>query len=207
MTMIERPSWDERFMMDAIGAATRSSCLVRQVGAVIVVEKHVVASGYNGAPPDMESCLDTGTCYYQDMAYRNSVKTGKSYEDLKEEHKQFCKAIHAEKNAFNQCTRRGVKPEGGKLYITNFPCPPCVRDVVIPNKIAEVVIWKDYLKNPLLDDDEYTVSRRWLQEAEIPIRKMELSEGRIMQIAALMVSVGNRLPYQFQPTLVLRNER
>ncbi len=207
MTLIQRPSWDERFMMDAIGAATRSSCLVRQVGAVIVIDKHVVASGYNGAPSGMESCLDTGVCYYQDMAYRNATKTGLSYEALKEEHKQFCKAIHAEKNAFNQCTLRGVSPAGGKLYITNFPCPPCVRDVIIPNKIAEVVVWKDYLKNPLLDDDECSVSHKWLQEAQIPLRKMELSEGRIMQIAALMVSVGTRLPYMFQPTLTLRERK
>jgi dCMP deaminase len=207
MHTIERPSWDERFMMDAIGAATRSSCLLRQVGAALVLDKHVIASGYNGAPPDTESCLDTGVCYYQDMAYRNSVKIGRSYEDLKEEHKQFCKAIHAEKNAFNQCTRRGISPEGAKLYITNFPCPPCVRDVVIPNKISEIVIWKDYLNNPLLDDDEYSVSKRWLDEARIPIRKMDLSEGRIMQIATLMISVGGRLSYKFAPTLTLHSRK
>lgn len=204
MHMIQRPSWDERFMMDAIGAATRSSCLIRAVGAAIVVDKRVVASGYNGAPSGMESCLETEECYYQDMAYRNSVVTGKAYEDLKEEHKQFCKAIHAEKNAYNQCLMHGVSPRGGKLYITNFPCPPCVRDVIIPSGIAEVVIWKDYLKNPLLDDDEYTVSNRWLEEAKIPIRKMDLTERRIMEIAALMVSVGSRLPYQFQPAITLK---
>jgi dCMP deaminase len=194
-----RPTWEESFMLHAILAATRSSCLVRQVGAVLVKEKRIIASGYNGAPPGVETCLHTGVCFYQNLAHQDSLKGLGTYEELKEQRKEFCSAVHAEKNALNQCTIHGVSPAGGTLYITNFPCPGCVRDVVIPNKIAEIVVWKSYLQNRLLTMDEYEVSRSWLGQAGIEVKKFELTEARMQEIFASALSVGNRLPYRFEP--------
>ena len=193
-----RPTWDEFHMLTAIVTATRSSCLVRQVGAALVKDKRIIASGYNGAPPSVESCLDTQVCFYQNLAHEDHLKGLGLYEELKEQRKEFCSAIHAEKNAVNQCTIHGVDPRGASLFITNFPCPGCVRDVIIPTSISEVVVWKEYLRNKLLTMDEYEVSNFWLRQKGISVRKMELSSSRMQEIFAMALMVGGRSSYQFQ---------
>ncbi len=186
-------------MVQAILAATRGSCLVRYVGAVLVKDKRIIASGYNGAGPGVETCLETQVCFYQDLAHQDSLRGLGTYESLKEQRKDFCSAIHAEKNAFAQCSKDGVRAEGVSLYVTNYPCPGCVRDVIIPNKIKEIVVWQDYLSNPLLTMDEFAVSEHWLKQANVPVRKLDLSTQRLQEIFALALSVGTRLPYRFVP--------
>ena len=193
----ERPSWNEAFMLHAILAATRSSCLVRQCGAVIVKEKRIIASGYNGAPPGVETCLQTGTCFYQGLAHQDSEKGLGQYKDIKEQRKDFCIVIHAEKNAVNQCSLCGISAAGTTMYITNFPCPRCVIDTIIPNKIAKIFVWKDYLRNKLLTMDEYSVSKSLLDESGIEIVKIDLSQKRMREIFELTFLVGDRLDYQF----------
>jgi dCMP deaminase len=195
--MSERPSWGEMFMLHAILAGVRSSCLKRQVGAVLERNKRIIASGYNGAPPKVSTCLETKVCFYEDLAYQDSLKGIGSLESLKEERKIFCSAVHAEKNAFNQCSNHGVSAVGANLYITNFPCPGCVRDVIIPNQIEHVFVWKEYLQNKILTHDEYSLSKYWLGEAGIGITKMLLTQDRVKEIFATALMVGNRLPYQF----------
>lgn len=197
MDKTDRPNWDESFMIQAMLAATRASCLVRRVGAALVKDKRVIASGYNGAPPGIENCLETGTCFYQDLAHQDSVRGLGAFEVLKEQRKEFCSAIHAEKNAINQCTKHGVSPYGADLYITNFPCPGCVRDVIIPNEIRTVVVWKDYLENKLLTMDEYKVSKFWLDQKKIEVRKLDLPRERIQNIFAQALLVGDRTSYRF----------
>lgn len=199
---IKRPSWDEMFMIHAIMAAVRSSCLVRSVGAVLVKEKRVIASGYNGAPPDVESCLDRGECFYQRLAYEDSLKGHGDFLILKEERKSSCNAIHAEKNAINQCSIHGISTVGSVLYSTNFPCPGCVRDAIIPNRIEKVVVWKEYLSNKLLTLDEYSLSKFWLQQAGIKICKMNMERSRVQEISALALMVGDRSEYKFDPNLM-----
>ena len=194
-----RPSWDESFMIQAIISATRSSCLVRQVGAVLVRDKRIIASGYNGAPPDVETCLHTGVCFYQNLAYQDSLKGLGTYEILKEQRKDCCNAVHAEKNALTQCSRYGVSASGCVLYLTNFPCPGCVRDTIIPNEIKEIVVWKSYLQNKLLTMDEYEIAKFWLQQKGIKVRKFDLSEERMKEIFTSALMVGNRLSYRFSP--------
>jgi dCMP deaminase len=194
----ERPSWDEMFMTHAILAAIRSSCLIRRCGAVIVKEKRIIASGYNGAPPGVETCLDTGVCYYQNLAFLDSENGVGKYEDLKEQRKEFCIVVHAEKNAVAQCSVHGVSPVGGSMYITNFPCPGCVRDAIIPNKIAKIFIWKDYLSNILLTKDEHGVSMDMLNQVGIEVVKMELTKERAMEIFQESLRGGDRLEYRFQ---------
>lgn len=194
-----RPSWDESFMVQAILAATRGSCLVRYVGAVLVRDKRIIASGYNGAPPGVETCLETEVCFYQDLAYQDSLKGLGTYEVMKEQRKSFCSAVHAEMNAKNQCSKFGISAAGSSLFVTSYPCPGCVKDVIIPNALSEVVVWQDYLSNPLLTMDEYAVSEYWLKQAKIPVRKLDLSHERLQEIFALALSVGTRLPYRFVP--------
>lgn len=198
-----RPTWDESFMLQAMVAATRSSCLVRRVGAALVRNKRVIASGYNGAPPNIQTCLETEVCFYQDLAYKDSLNGHGTYEDLKEQRKDSCSAIHAEKNAINQCSEVGLSAVGSELYITNFPCPGCVRDAIIPNKIAGIVVWKDYLRNPLLTMDEFELSKHWLAQAGIRVRKLDFPEERIKEIFNQVLLVGLRTEYKFSPSIPL----
>lgn len=197
MSNFVRPAWDEMYMLHAILASVRSNCLVRRCGAVIVKDKRIIASGYNGAPPGVETCLGTGVCYYQQLAFLDSEKGLGSYESLKEERKQFCIVVHAEKNAIAQCSVHAVSPVGGVLYSTNFPCPGCVRDAIIPNKLAKVVVWKNYLRNLLLTKDEYRVSMEMLDQAGIGVEKLDLPEWRIKEIFLESLRAGDRLEYQF----------
>lgn len=194
----KRPSWDEMFMVHAILAGVRSSCLKRPVGAALVRDKRVLASGYNGAPPNVTTCLDSGECFYEALAAKDAANGIGPFEIIREERKIFCSAIHAEKNAFNQCLVCGLSPVGASLYITNFPCPGCVRDVIIPSKISRVFVWKEYLQNKLLSHDEYSLSKHWLNEAGIGIIKMILSQERVQEIFQMSLQVGNRLAYRFQ---------
>lgn len=195
-----RPSWDELFMLTAIKAGTRTSCLKRGVGANLVIDKREVASGYNGAPSGMENCL-TGyrECFYERLAWEDSQKGHGPFELLKEARKIFCIARHAEANAIQQCIDRGVSPREGVLFVTNFPCPKCVLEYIIPNHLRRVVVWKDYLRNLLLTEDEYSLSTKHLKEAGIPYEKFELSPRRIDEITALYHLVGEKTEYVFKP--------
>ena len=120
--MSQRPSWEEIFMINAIIAGIRSSCLKRQVGAVLIKDKRVIASGYNGAPPGVETCLDVGECFYEALAHKDSTNGNGlgTFEILREERKIFCSAVHAEKNAINQCSIYGMSAVGEVLYITKL---------------------------------------------------------------------------------------
>ena len=105
--MDERISWDDYFMEIAGVVAKRSTCLRRQVGAVLVKDKHILATGYNGAPKGLKHCSDTG-CMRQD------IPSGERHE--------LCRAIHAEQNAIVQAARHGVKIDSCTLYCTLAPC-------------------------------------------------------------------------------------
>lgn len=199
-----RPTWDETFMFQAMVASTRSNCLIRHVGATLVLDKRVVATGYNGAPPNVETCLEKQVCFYQDLAYQDSLTGLGTYEVLKEQRKEFCSVIHAEKNVYNQCSLHGVSARGGILYCTNYPCPGCVRDVIIPNFTSEVVVWKDYIRQPLLTMDEYQLSKHWLVQAGVKLRKFDFPEKRIKEIFGMMLTTGLRTDYKFVPLTVAK---
>lgn len=195
---IARPSWDESFMLDAIKAATRSSCLKRAVGAALVKGGATIATGYSGAARGQESCLDLEYCHYEHLAQEDGKKGIGTFDDLRERYKTFCIAVHAEANTVGHISRLGGQGiEGAVLYITNFPCPKCVQDVIVTNQISAVVFWKDYLCNPLLTLDEKRASEAALTRASIPWRQVAISKERIKQIAALMVMVGERTEYRF----------
>lgn len=199
MDKIIRPTWDEIHMFDAIRVATRSSCLVRPVGASLVRDNRVIASGYNGAPPGIKNCLDLGECFYQRVAFEDSKKGFGSYEHLKEERKPLCIAVHAEVNALSQCAKYGTSSSGTKLYITNLPCPTCTRNEILAKGVTEVKVWKGYLANTLLTLDEKTATEELLREAKVLLEYVELNEERMKQIFSLMLSAGDRTDYSFKP--------
>ncbi len=197
--MIERPDWEETFLLETISAGLRATCLKRKVGAILVRNKRVLAKGYNGAPPKVQTCLEVRECYYERLAWEDHCLGHGDFPMLKEARKQFCSAIHAEKNAINQCTTTGVVPVGASLYTTNFPCPGCVRDVIIPNHIAEIVVWKPFLTDLTLTADELRVSNFWLGQAKIPTREINITPERLAEILSSFSAVGDKTEYVFKP--------
>lgn len=126
----KRPSWDEYFMQMAELVRSRSSCLRRGVGAVIVKDNRVIASGYNGAPKGIAHCEETG-CLRQQM----NVPSGQRHE--------LCRGLHAEQNAIIQAACLGVSIEGATLYCTTQPCVICTK-MLINAGIKRVVISESY---------------------------------------------------------------
>jgi dCMP deaminase len=117
-------------MKIAFEVATRSTCLRRHVGAVIVREKRILATGYNGAPRGLAHCEDTG-CVRQ----QQQVPSGQRHE--------LCRGLHAEMNVLIQAARFGINIEGGHLYCTNHPCILCAK-MLANSAVEEVICADDY---------------------------------------------------------------
>jgi dCMP deaminase len=113
----QRPSWDEYFLTIAFQVATRSTCLRRQVGAVLVREKRLLATGYNGAPRGLPHCGEVG-CLRAEM----QVPSGERHE--------LCRGLHAEMNALLQAAEHGIRIEGADIYCTNQPCSLCAKMLI-----------------------------------------------------------------------------
>lgn len=114
---MNRKHWHIYFLDMAEHAATRSTCTRRQVGCVLVKDKRVIATGYNGAPSGAEHCDVTG-CLRQACG----IPSGQRLD--------ICRASHAEANAIAQCARFGVAAEGATAYITVTPCVTCAKLLV-----------------------------------------------------------------------------
>ena len=193
---IKRPSWDEYFMCQAILIATRHSCLKRGVGAVLVKDKSIIGTGYNGAARGIVSCLELGYCNYEYLASEEIAKNAGDLKSIKEQFKIYCQAVHAEANAMSQCGHE--RANGSTLYITNAPCPRCSQDIIITNGVKEVKIWKDYLSNPTLTMDEYRATKSKLLQAGVALIYVKLNKKRIMEIANYMANqVGERTDYEY----------
>jgi dCMP deaminase len=146
-----RPSWHEYFLQLARQAATRSTCLRRQVGAVLVRDKRLLATGYNGAPRNTAHCLDVG-CLREQMG----IPSG--------ERQELCRAIHAEQNAIIQAAVHGVAIEGATLYTTLQPCVLCAK-MLINCGVTEIHYLEGY-------PDE--LSAAMLEEAGVTLHKETL---------------------------------
>lgn len=125
-----RPAWAQYFMEIAHVVKKRSTCLSRQIGAVIVKDNHIITTGYNGAPSGMKHCLDSG-CIRREMG----VPSGERHE--------LCKAVHAEQNAIIQAAKLGLSVDGGTLYCTTAPCAICAK-MIINAGIKEVIYEGEY---------------------------------------------------------------
>lgn len=112
-----RPSWDEYFSQLARMVASRSTCIRRKVGALLVKEERIIATGYNGAPQGIPHCLDVG-CLRQER----DIPSGHRYE--------LCRGVHAEQNAIINAARYGVSTLDSVLYCTHQPCMLCSRMIV-----------------------------------------------------------------------------
>jgi dCMP deaminase len=142
-----RPSWDEYFLEVARLVSKRSTCLRRSVGAVLVKEKKILATGYNGAPSGLKHCLDIG-CIREKL----KIPSGERHE--------LCQGLHAEQNVLLQAALYGISTRKSILYITNQPCAICAK-MLINAGIKEIVISGGY-------PDE--LARRFLKEARIKVR-------------------------------------
>jgi len=134
---MERPSWDEYFMDITSLVARRSTCMRRQVGAVMVKEKNILATGYNGTPSGITHCDVTG-CLREQL----NVPSGERHE--------LCRGLHAEQNAIIQAARHGVNISDSVLYCTNSPCIICTK-MLINAGIRKVVYLQGYSDNLSLE--------------------------------------------------------
>ncbi|MEM4161230.1 MAG: cytidine/deoxycytidylate deaminase family protein [Thermoplasmata archaeon] len=146
--MKERPGYDEYFMKIAGIVAERSTCLRRAVGAVIVKEGRILATGYNGAPKGLKHCSEVG-CLREKL----QVPSGERHE--------LCRGVHAEQNAVIQAAVFGVSIRDGTVYTTHFPCSVCVK-ILINAEIKEIVYKEGY-------PDE--LAKKLLEESRIKVRE------------------------------------
>jgi dCMP deaminase len=112
-----RPSWDAYFMNITALVAQRSTCTRRAVGAIIVKDKRILSTGYNGAPTGIQHCLEVG-CLRESL----KVPSGERHE--------LCRGIHAEQNAIIQAAYHGVSVKDAVLYCTNQPCAICAKMII-----------------------------------------------------------------------------
>jgi len=129
--MDTRPGWDEYFMEMAILTAARSTCLRRQVGAVIVNQRHILSTGYNGAPKGIAHCSERGGCLREKL----NVPSGERHE--------LCMALHAEQNAIIQAATHALSIDRATIYITNQPCVICAK-MIINAGIRRIVVKEGY---------------------------------------------------------------
>jgi len=149
----ERPDWDTYFLRIAQLVAQRSTCLRRQVGAVIVRDNRLLATGYNGAPNNVAHCFQLpGGC----LREARKIPSGQRQE--------LCRGLHAEQNAILQAAAFGVSLKGGDCYCTHQPCITCAK-MLINAGIKRVVFLGDY-------PDE--LSLEMLKEAKITLERLEI---------------------------------
>jgi len=145
-----RPSWDEYFMNIVDLVKTRSTCLRRQVGALIVKDKRILASGYNGAPVGCRHCAEVG-CLRNEL----NIPSGQRHE--------ICRATHAEQNAIAQAAYSGTSIKDSTMYVTTQPCVLCAK-LCINAGITKIIFRGDY-------PDE--LSMELLKEAGVRVIKYE----------------------------------
>lgn len=155
MKPLKRPNWDEYFMQIAQDTKARSNCLTRQVGAVIVRDKRIIATGYNGTPMGIKNCFEGG-CERCMRRHKGEIKSGQ------EEDRCIC--VHAEQNAIVQSAYHGISTKGSILFTTASPCRNCTK-MIINAGIVEIVALEKY------PDD---LSLELFQEAGIPMRMLEV---------------------------------
>lgn len=146
-----RPSWDGYFLTLAKNVSTRSTCLRRHVGAILVRDRRILTTGYNGPPAGLKHCDEIGGCLREKL----KVPSGQRLE--------LCRAIHAEANAFLQAAIHGVSIANSTLYCTDLPCSGCAK-LLIGAGVKRVVIaddtYPDELSRELLKDAGVTVDLR-----------------------------------------------
>lgn len=145
-----RPSWNTYFMDITRLVAKRSTCLRRAVGAVVVKDRRILSTGYNGAPVNVTHCIDAG-CLREKL----NVPSGEKHE--------LCRGIHAEQNAIIQAAYHGVSIKGATLYCTNLPCSICAK-MIINAGIKAIYYVEGYADS---------ISEDMLKEADIQLMRLD----------------------------------
>jgi dCMP deaminase len=156
-----RPGYHDYFMGIAMAVRRRANCLGNRVGAVIVLDRRIVATGYNGTPENMENCLDGGC---KRCANREKHPSGTGYD--------LCICVHAEQNALLAAARFGIAVAGATLYSTMRPCFGCTKEM-LQAKINEVYFLHDWAHPDAGEQAEYT-----RLQARFPggIKRLELKD-------------------------------
>ena len=153
---MNRPDNDEYFMEMAFLVSKRSTCLRRRVGAVIVRDKHVISTGYNGSPRGTKHCEELG-CIRQQL----NIPSGTRHE--------LCRGVHAEQNDITQAAYFGTSVANATIYTTTFPCSMCAK-ILINAGITEVVYADGYV------DD---LSKKLFAETNIKVREYKLDKADV----------------------------
>ncbi|HIJ40502.1 MAG TPA: cytidine deaminase [Deltaproteobacteria bacterium] len=132
-----RPSWNEYFMALAEMVANRSTCIRRSVGALIVKERRILGTGYNGAPAGLRHCDETGC-----IRENSSIPSGTRHE--------LCRGLHAEQNAIIQAAYYGISIKDSTLYCTNKPCVICSKMLI--NAGIRKILYKDGYDDVLAEE-------------------------------------------------------
>ncbi len=146
---IERPSWDQYFMDIVELISKRSTCLRRKVGAILVRDKRILATGYNGPPAGITHCSEVG-CLRDEL----NVPSGQRHE--------LCRGLHAEQNAIIQAALHGVSTKGATIYCTNHPCIICAKMII--NSGIDSFVYKEKYQDEL--------AREMLREAGVEGRML-----------------------------------
>ncbi|MEQ8467144.1 deoxycytidylate deaminase [Coleofasciculus sp. E1-EBD-02] len=165
----ERPTWDEYFLMLAKLAATRSTCLAFPVGAVIVKNKQVLATGYNGSPAGSAHCTEQGYCY-----------PGLSSCDASKE--MPSRAVHAEANALAQAAKHGIATTDASIYVTLEPCLSCLK-LIISAGIHEV-----FYETPFNSGGSILVRDSFINEGLVTLKKIQLSDETANRAASFLLN-------------------
>ncbi|PIS15559.1 cytidine deaminase [Candidatus Roizmanbacteria bacterium CG09_land_8_20_14_0_10_41_9] len=130
----KRPEWDEYFIQIAHVVKTRSNCIRGRVGALIVKNKQILATGYNGTPSGIKNCFEGGCkrCWNRQTG---KLKSG--------EKKDTCICLHAEQNALLQAAYHGISTNGADMYLTDSPCLQCAK-MIINSGIKKIIAEKEF---------------------------------------------------------------
>jgi len=153
---VSRPSWETYFMDITSLVARRSTCLRRSVGAIIVKDKRILSTGYNGAPTGIKHCLETG-CLREKL----KIASGVNHE--------LCRGIHAEQNAIIQAAYHGVSIKGASLFCTNLPCSICAK-MIINAGIRSIFYASGYADS---------MSEEMLKEAGVDVIKIDVGPSEL----------------------------
>ena len=134
---MKRPDADEYFLKIASVVAERATCRRHHVGAVAVRDKHILATGYNGAPAGFKDCLELGC-----LRDEQNIESGTRHE--------ICRAVHAEQNAIIQAALHGVSLEGSTIYATHTPCVLCAK-MLVNARIKRYVSFGRYSDDAFVD--------------------------------------------------------
>jgi dCMP deaminase len=148
-----RPSWEEYFMDITLLVAKRSTCLRRAVGAIIVKDKRILTTGYNGAPSGVRHCLEVG-CLRQQL----KIESGERHE--------LCRGIHAEQNAIIQAAYHGVSIKDAGLFCTNLPCSICAKMII------NAGIRRIYYRSGYAD----AIAKDMLEEARVELIQLDITQ-------------------------------